>query len=120
MKLPADEIFHEVCADVVVRFKGHDSYKGRSGALRAFRKRAPGYDLPVYESAFDSCCDIYDLAVIAIELFPAAREKTSKYAEFEDIDFARCMQHIECVFPGDGEGIKKQILNWVIFWHYLK
>lgn len=120
MKLPDEEIFQEVCSDVIVRFKGHNAYKGRDGALKAFRRRAPDYDSSIYETAFDNFCDIYDLAVVAIELFPAERETKSKYAEFEDINYEKCMEYIEQVLPGYGESIKTQILNWVIFWHYLK
>jgi len=120
MKLPDDELFQEVCADVIIRFKGHDAYKGKKGALKAFRKRAPEYDPAAYETAFDYFCDIYDLAVVAIALFPAEREKSSIYAEFENIDFDECMNYLEQLLPGYGARIKTQILNWVIFWHYLK
>lgn len=120
MKLPDDELFQAVCADVVVRFKGHDSYKGKAGALKTFRKRAPDYETAAYETAFDYFCDIYDLAVVAIALFPAATEKSSIYAEFEDIDFDACLDYLQQMLPEYSADIKAQILKWVIFWHYLK
>lgn len=120
MTVSIDEIFREVCSDVVIRFKGHDAYGSKSGALRAFERRAPGHDSASYESAFDTYCDVYDLAVIAIELFPANLETRGKYAQFEDIDHARCMDYITGIFPGYDREIQSQILNWVIFWHYLK
>lgn len=120
MNLPEEEKFQDVCADVVIRFKGHGSYKGRAGALKAFKKRTPGYDSLVYEGTLDNFCEVYDLAVKAIELFPAKREKTSKYSEFEDINFEKSLEYINQVLPEYGKNIKDQILNWVIFWHYLK
>ena len=55
-----------------------------------------------------------------MELFPSKRERTSKYCEFEDIDFEKSLKYISQVLPGYSENIKSQILNWVIFWYYLK
>lgn len=120
MNLPEDKLFQDVCADVVIRFKGHGSYKWRAGSLKAFKKRTPGYKPFVYEETLDKFCEVYDFAVQAIDRFPAKREKTSKYSEFEDIDFEKCMEYINQILPGYGENIKYQILNWVIFWHHLK
>ena len=120
MKLPDDERFQEVCADVVIRFRAQDAYKDSKGALKAFRRRAPEFEPAVYTHAFDVFCDIYDLAVIAIELFPAERSKDSIYAEFEDISYDECMAYLDRLLPGYGISIKSHILNWVIFWHYLK
>jgi len=120
MRLPQNDTFQDVCSDVVVRFKGHGSYKGRSGALRAFKKRAPNFEPNEYEIAFDRFCAVYDLAVSAIQQFPSERESKSKYAKFEDIDFEKCLCYIDHVLPGYGATMKKQILGWVIFWHYLK
>ena len=120
MKLHGDKLFDEVCADVVIRFRGHDAYQGRAGALRAFRRRAPGFDTGDYETAFDRYCAVYDLAVKAITMFPSDHESGSRYAQFEDIDFGRCLAHMDQVLPGQGTDIKVQILHWVIFWHYLK
>ena len=94
MKLPEEQLFEEVCADVVIRFKGHGAYKGRAGALKAFRKRAPTYDPLIYETAFDKFCLVYDLAVITIGIFPSNNESNGKYAEFEDIYFEKCMDYL--------------------------
>ena len=120
MNLPEEELFTDVCSDVVIRFKGHGAYKGRAGALRAFKRRAPEYDHHIYEAAFDKFCHVYDTAVKAIEMFPSNREKKSRYAEFEDINYEKCLDYLEQEFPGYGKDIKSHILNWVIFWHYLK
>ena len=119
MKLPETELFQDVCADVVIRFKGHDSYKARKGAIKAFKKRVPGYEDAIYDLAFDSFCRVYDLSVEAIELFPANGSK-GKYSQAEDINSDACLKYIDQVLPGYGNKGKTQILDWVIFWHYLK
>ena len=119
MRIPEADSFAEVCSDVVIRFKGHGAYQGRPGALRAFRRRAPGYEASTYEQGLDIFCEVYDLAVKAIRLFPAAQQSKGKFAKYEDIDADQCMSYLERVLPGQGTGIKRQILNWVIFWHYL-
>jgi hypothetical protein len=111
----------DVGSDVVVRFKGHGSYKGEAGALKAMKRRAPGFSDEDYRATFDMLSQVYDRAVDAIQRHPAHRpEKTSRFAELEDIDCDACMRELETIEPGVAVGEKWQILNWVIFWHYLK
>ena len=121
MKLPSDKKLLDTCVDVVIRFKGHGSYKGHSGAIKALSRRGPGFEAAAYQTTFDSFCELYDKAVDAIERHPAARpDKKSIYAEFEDVDFEACMRELDMIHPGSALAEKKEILNWVIFWHYLK
>ena len=120
MKLPDQDIFHDSCADIVIGFKGQGTYNDRDVALKAFQRRAPDHDSALYATAFDYFCDLYDFAVVTIELFPAEEQDKGEHAKAEDIDYEKCMDHIEQVFPGDGASIKSQILNWVIYWHYLR
>jgi hypothetical protein len=111
----------DVACDVVIRFKGHGSYKGKSGALRALARRAPGFSRDEYRAVFDSLCRVYDQAVEAIRRHPAERpEKQGRFAEFEDIDFDACMVELEAIGPGMATKQNREILTWVIFWHHLK
>jgi hypothetical protein len=111
----------DVGSDVVVRFKGHDSYKGEAGALKAMARRAPGFSQDDYRAVFDMMSQVYDRAVDAIERHRVDRpEKTSPFSEYEDIDNAACMKELETIEPGVATREKWQILNWVIFWYYLK
>jgi hypothetical protein len=111
----------DVGSDVVVRFKGHGSYKGEAGALKAMRRRAPGFSDEEYRAAFDMLSQVYDRAVDAIRRHWVHRpEKKSRFSEFEDIDHDACMRELETIEPGVAIREKWQILNWVIFWHYLK
>ncbi|MCP4979537.1 MAG: hypothetical protein GY935_03465 [Gammaproteobacteria bacterium] len=89
--------------------------KGKAGALKAFVRRAPGHKSDSYETTFDRFCDIYDLAVISIDLFPTKIKNNARFSRFEDIDYDRCMVHIDQLFPGYSKGMKTQILHWVIF-----
>ncbi len=85
------------------------------------RRRAPGFSDDEYLAVFDLFCRVHDLAVEAIRRHPAERpEKTRRVREFEDIDHAACMRELEIVEPGVAVKEKGSMLNWVIFWHYLK
>jgi hypothetical protein len=91
----------EAACDVVIRFKGHGSYKGEPGALRALTKRAPGFSRDEYRTVFDFLFRVYDGAVDAIRRHPAERpEKEDRFAGFEDIDFDACMVELEAIEPG--------------------
>ena len=118
--IPNDPTLLGIAADVAVRFRGHDSYGDEAGALRACGG-APGHTPGEYRAAFDFLVEVYDRAVAAIARHPAHRpEKTSRFAEPEDIDFAACMAELDAIEPGLAAGEKARILNWCIFWHYLK
>jgi hypothetical protein len=111
----------DVGSDVVIRFKGHGSYKGEAGALKAMRRRAPGFSDEDCRAAFDMLSQVYDRAVDAIQRHWVHRpEKKSMFSEFEDIDHDACMRELETIEPGVGTRQKQAILNWVIFYWYLK
>jgi hypothetical protein len=121
MPIPAAPNLLEAACDVVIRLKGHGSYNGQPGALRALAKRAPGSSQAEFRAVFDLLCRVYDLAAEAIQRHPAERpEKQGRFAEFEDIDFDACMVELEAIEPGVATKQKREILTWVIYWHYLK
>ena len=121
MPIPADPTLLDAASDVAVRFRGHDSYGGEAGAIRALRMRAPGHTFDEYRAAFEFLRAVYDRAEEAIARNRAVRpEKTSRFAEPEDIDFAACMRELDEIEPGVAMKEKGGILNWCIFWHYLK
>jgi hypothetical protein len=43
-----------------------------------------------------------------------------RYAAPDDIDFDACLRELDEIEPGAAMHQKGQILNWVIYWHYLK
>src|SRR4051794_37504518 len=121
MPIPAAPDLLEAACDVVIWLKGHGSYNGQPGALRALAKRAPGSSQDEYRAVFDLLCRVYDLAAEAIQRHPAERpEMEGRFAEFEDIDFDACMVELEAIEPGVVTKQKREILTWVIFWNYLK
>jgi hypothetical protein len=85
------------------------------------KRRAPGYSHDESRNVFHLVHRVYELAVDAIRRHAAdRREKTSRFAEFEDIDYGACMRELETIESGVAAREKQQILDWVIFWHYLK
>ena len=111
----------DVCCNVVVRFKAHDSYKTEMRALAALRRRAPGFDQEQYANAFELLCQVYDCAVDFVPRNKRANpDKTSPFAEFADIDYAACLIELDKVQPGIAVRQKEVILTWVIYWHHLR
>ncbi len=121
MPIPNDPKLLDVASDVAVRFQGHGSYGDENGALRALRRRAPGFTPDEYRSVLEFLLAVYDRAVAAIARHPAHRpDKTSRFAEPEDIHFHACLAELDEIEPGLALKDKGGILNWCIFWHYLK
>jgi hypothetical protein len=121
MPIPIDPRLLDIACDVTIRFRGHGSYGGEKGALKALRRRAPGYTLDEYRAVFAFFRTVYDRAVEAIPTHLAHRpDKTTNFAESEDIDFDACMAKLDEIEPGLAAREKGWILNWCIFWHYLK
>jgi hypothetical protein len=118
MALTTDQRLLDVCCDVVIRFKGHRSYGGEQGALKALKKRT-GFLAEECREAFDALCKVYDRAV---DVLPGhtASPPGARFAALTDVDFDACMREINAIAPGEAMLQKGQILNWVIFWHYLK
>jgi hypothetical protein len=111
----------DVACDVVIRFKGHGSYEGVPGALKALARRAPDATEEDRRTALELLCRAYDRAVEAIQIHRAERPgKLSRFAEFEDIDFDACLAELEASEPGVATEQKRYILTWVIYWHYQK
>lgn len=121
MALTSDPNLLDVCSDVVVRFKAHESYGGRDGALKALRRRT-GSSPEECREVFDVLCKVYDRAVEAIGRHTVVElhGEETKHADPTDIDFDACMRELAEIEPGGALVQKGQILNWVIFWHYLK
>ena len=119
--LPTDRILLDVGSDVAIRFKGHGSYQGESGALRALTRRAPGFSRAEYRATFGLLCRVYDRAVAAVQRHRAVEPASqSRIAAYEDIDFDACMGELETIAPGAAREAKRAILSWVIYWHYLR
>ncbi len=111
----------DVCADVVMRFIEHGSYKGEAGAVKALRRRVPGRTQEEYQACFNFLCGVYNRAVAAIDRHHIKRpDKRSRYAEPEDIDSTACLEEMEQIEPGVGLRQKQEILGWAIYWHYLR
>jgi hypothetical protein len=121
MSLPHDPHLLNTCSDVVMRFLAHDTYGTEQKALNALSRRAPGFSPDQYRAVFDVLCRVYTRAVEAIPRYHSPRpNEGSQFSQFEDIDFDECMKELDEIAPGEAMNCKQQILNWVIFWHYLK
>src|SRR3954464_4546140 len=111
MSIPDDPRLLDTCCDVVIRLKGHGSYKGEQGAIKVLARRAPGFESEEYRAVFDLLCRVYDRAVEAIRRHPAHRPgKRGPYAEYEDIDYGACLAELVQIEPGVAVPEKRAIL----------
>jgi hypothetical protein len=121
MPIPTDPSLLDIACDVTIRLRGHGSDGDEKGALKALRRRAPGHAQGEYLAVFGFLRTVYDRAVAAIPRHLAHRpDKTTNLAEVEDINFAACMAELDEIEPGLAATEKGWILNWRIFWHFLK
>jgi len=111
----------ETACDVVVRLKAHNQYKRSVNlAVRALKRRAPGFEDYEYKDAIDFLCSIYDNVADIVKHYPVDQTKQGLYAKYEDIDFALCMKNLDKLRPGYAFEQKRGILGWAIYWHYLR
>jgi hypothetical protein len=120
--IPDEDKFLEILTDVVIRYKGHGSYKNEEGALKAFKKRAKAYSPGSCREAFEITCRVYDAAVALLSdrRYIKKANPASIYAEFEDVDFKACVAELRKAEPAAGDKIYGAILSWAILWFYLK
>ena len=116
-----DPEFLNIACDVVVRFRAHDQYKGENGALKAFARRTPGFSPEQYRSRFNLLCKVYDRARdLATEYCYRPVANPGKHANLADIDFEAWLRELDDIEPGVAMPAKCDLLNWAIFWYYLK
>ena len=123
MAISSDPLVLDVGCDVVIRYRGHDGYGGeRRRALGAMTRRT-SKSREQCGAVLDAFCEVYDRAVAAIarHRVPADRPGGGmRHAAPGDIDRDACMRELDEIEPGVALPQKGQILDWVIFWHYLK
>lgn len=119
---PDDLKLLEIACDVAIRLRGHWSYGNTiEGAIKALRRRAPGHTPDKYRAVLEFLCKVYDRAAEVIPMYPAQHHvNTTGFAQFEDIDYTACMRELNRIKPGVALKEKRCILNWCIFWCYLK
>lgn len=121
-KFPARLV--EVGVDVVIRFKGFNTYGTWEKAVKALRRRAPGFTDTEYELLFLKLSDLFDRAVELIfsrseRVFPKRENKNRQYAEFEDVDYQYCLERLRASKSHISQSANQQILSWVIHYYYL-
>jgi hypothetical protein len=85
------------------------------------RRRVPGSPSEDCEAAFGFLCDVYDRAKEAIlSRLSTPLEQVGKTVEFHDIDYDACLAILDQIEPGVAMAETRWILNWCIFWYYLK
>jgi len=120
--LPDDERFQDACRDVALRYAMYRNYHGdRTRAMRALTRRTPGFTRTEREAALDLFCEAYRIARDAVPRHVLDRpDKTSRYAEADDIDFEALLAEVDQVRPGWAMKQKKIVASWAILYCYLK
>ncbi len=115
MKL--DDKTSEVIGDVIVRFREHEQYKGRQGAVRAFAKRCPDLSKDKADEIFDFYDSLHHATVQAAKDAPPMSGNTDKDLE---VLFNSILGKLHLKFPHQDDVTLSSFVNWVIYWHILR
>lgn len=116
-----NETLLETTLFVLRNYVEYDNYgKDKKKAVKVILKK----HLNVNEVDIAVLFDFYEIIFgESLKVLPDFKKKLpvdNKYAQFEDIDFAKMSENLSKKFPdAETEGIK-MIVSWSIFWHYLK
>ena len=119
--LPDTEKFRSALSDVVWRFHTYDQYgKDQNKAIRALRKRAPGYSAGFYQEQFELNLKLLVATIAAVQKAPRDFKPENKYSDFSDIDQDYVMANLRSAFPWLTADALKEHLGMVIYWYYLR
>ena len=118
--MSSEEAFIEACTDVVVRFVAHDQYRGdKHLAADALERRQPGHQPRMYLESIERYAKVYAAAVRAVRA-NVKPDLWTQHALLTDIDFEGCIGQILAEVGNSNRSTVSQLLNWVIYWHYLR
>jgi hypothetical protein len=100
-----------------VRFREHEQYKGRQGAVRAFAKRCPELSKEKTDAIFDFYDSLHQATVEAAKDALPLRGTTD-----EDLKalFDSIINKLHLKFPHQDNSTLSSFINWVIYWHILR
>jgi len=112
----------EILSDVAIKFNAYKTYKTREGAIKMLAKKTkefPGSDNSVH---FDTAALIYNKAkeLISSRNYEDRSKNMTGFSMFEDILYNKCFVEIKKIAPTADETLITRILNWVIYWYYVR
>jgi len=119
-RVPKDPFLRDVASDVVVRFREHDQYGSWEKAVKAFKRRVPGYDDAIYEFVLRFFCDLLDqtIPIVGQTRLPLAFQLSHKESKQE---YEAAVSLMKQRYPTVRDRVLlSTFINWVNFWHYLK
>lgn len=119
MKMESKSRFDHLL-DVTIRYKAHEQYGGRDGAVKALNKRLPSLGKSDTEAQVNETCKAYDDAVAMFKTGDYIKSGHSKFANPGDIKFDEWKNQIKREYPTLEDEILTGLLNWITFWYYLK
>ncbi len=110
----------EIITDVTVRFIAHDNYKTINGAITSLKKRLENYSLSVCEEIFKQSVKVYKESEELIKTGKFINPPDNKIASLDDIDFENSLNYLSLQNDTVDNKLIISILNWTIYWYYLK
>ncbi len=111
---------YQVAVDVVIRWKDHGNYGSRQRAAAALQPRAsvPNHEA---ERLLDLVSTAHEAAVRAVPLHARPRRvRLHPFASAADIDKEACKADISGAVPDLPEAVSDAVLDWVIYWHWMR
>jgi hypothetical protein len=110
----------EIISDVTVRYIAHDSYKNLSGAIARLKKRLEKYSLSECEEIFQLSMKVYNESAELIKSRKFINFSENRISELSDIDFQKNFEFLIQRNENTDTRLISILLNWTIFWYYLK
>jgi hypothetical protein len=104
---------------VVVHWKDFQGLGTREEALELLRQQAPGANEGDRQAKLDALAVVHDRAVDAVPRHVRRRRfKLLPFSTRRDIDLSACLAELNAVAPNVPEPIKREMLGWVVHWHW--
>ncbi len=112
----------EILCDVAIKFNTYKTYKTREGAIKALAKKTKEFHVSEHSVYLDIATLIYNKAkeLISSRNYEDRSKNTTGFSAFEDILYDKCVVEIKKVADKTDELLISRILNWTIYWYYLR
>jgi len=106
---------------VVRNFIEYGNYKNNKLlALKAIHKIHPHTNKHKIEKMFDDYCKVLIESNKILSTYIKANIQPGSFSNFNDIDYKQYVIDLKSKYPNCGINAIKTLINWIIFWHYLK
>ncbi len=117
-----DKAYIEILSDIAIKFNTYKTYKTREGAIKILTKKTSNFRDIDHAAHFDIATLVFDKAkeLISSRKYEDRSKNTTGFSAFEDILYDACFAEIKAITPAADPLLITRILNWAIYWYYIR